>query len=336
MSRFARVVAFGLALASVPSVGCFKSGPVGRVNILEGRAKDTRGTYLGLPLKSGQVVLTESPDTTSFAFSLIPEKFFPFTHVAILSMEDGEPWVYDVTGGVATIPTHSRMLDNVSGTLFRRPLMEYASGNMHTEIYEPPPGTDRARMIAYVQKLYAGGKVAFDNRFDHRDHSALYCSELVALAIEAGGGEAPRPVKNSLHPSVQGALKFLGVPEDESLPVGLFAPQDRFVAALGPFQSRTQAWAYFAAKREIYRRFGADQRLGFVLSLSGQGELGVRPEIVAYADEASHLFDAEPNPPKPGDPRIAEATVALANRKFGPFDGGTTVATQSSPATRAP
>jgi len=155
-------VALGLALSAVPSVGCFKSGPVGRVNILEGRTKDTRGTYLGLPLKSGQVVLTESPDTTSFAFSLIPEKFFPFTHVAILSMEDGEPWVYDVTGGVATIPTHSRMLDNVSGTLFRRPLMEYASGNMHTEIYEPglyflTPGAERMHLFpADLQVLELG------------------------------------------------------------------------------------------------------------------------------------------------------------------------------------
>ena len=316
------VVALALAALALAS-GCAMARPVGRVNILDrgvpAGVKPPKNNYLGMPLRSGQIVLTESPDATSYAFLMLPDKFYPFTHAAVLSIEDDEPYVYDVTGEVASVPLHSRMLDNISGKMYRRPLFEYASPNIHTEIYDPPPGTDGEKMAAYARALYARGDVKFDTHFDTHDHSALYCSELVALSIEAGGGKPPPVGPASNLRSIDAIMTYLGVPRGEAYPVGLFAEPSRYVAALGPLPSRGAAWAYFEAKREVYRRFTADQRIGAILAVSGNGELSVRPEILAFASEATRLFDRDPSPPQPGDPRIARAVRALADQRFGPF-----------------
>jgi hypothetical protein len=105
------------------------------------------------------------------------------------------------------------------------------------------------------------------------------------------------------------------------MPVGRFAVPQRFVGALGQFPTRTSAWLYFEAKREVHRRFSMDQRLGYVLTLDGNGQIGVRTEITTYTIRASHLFDHDEKPPEPGDPRIAAAARKLADEMFGPFPG---------------
>jgi hypothetical protein len=314
-------LALAVALAATSMlVGCVPPPPIGPVSVLAKRADDLRpATFLGLPLRSGQLLVTESPDATSFAFMLFPEAFHPFTHIGVIAMEEGEPWVYDVTGGVKGLPLRERVLDNVHGTIFRRPLLEYASYNLHGEIYDPPPGVDGERLAAWVRARHASGDVEFDTRFDPVDHATLYCSELVALAIEASGGKAPPVGRATSNPTIVRAMEWLGVPAGLAYPVSSFIAPERFVGALGPMRSRTSAWAYFEAKREIYRRFTEDQRLGAVLTLGEQGQLGVRQSIVDFAFDASHLFDAVAPEPPPGDPRIRSAVQELASKRFGPL-----------------
>jgi hypothetical protein len=303
-------------------VGACATTHLAPVRVLGTTADDAhKATYNGLPLRSGQLILTESPDATSFVFALIPKEFYPFTHVAVISVEDGEPWVYDVAGGVKTIPTRRRILDNVVGKMYRRRLFEYVAPNLYGEIYDLPPGTDGEKVAAYVRQKYEEG-VEFDAFFDFHDHSKLFCSELVSMAIERAGGPSYRPGDSSPNPSIIAGMRWLGVPPGEALPAGRFFDPARYVGALGQFRSRTAAWAYFEAKREIHRRFTTDQRLGFVVSLDNNGQIDVRPEISAFADRASHLFDADPEPPPPGDPRIAAAVRKLAAATFGPFPEG--------------
>ncbi len=320
IGSFARGVrVFALAGATL-LVGCVRPPPIGPVRVLAKRADDPRpATFLGLPLRSGQLLVTESPDATSYAFMLFPEAFHPFTHIGVIAMEDGEPWVYDVTGGVKGLPLRERVLDNVRGTIFRRPLLEYVSYNLHGEVYDPPPGVDGERLAAWVRARYAAGDVEFDTRFDPVDHATLYCSELVALAIEASGGTAPPVGRSTNNPAIVRAMEWLGVPAGLAYPVSSFIAPERFVGALGPMRSRTAAWAYFEAKREIYRRFTVDQRLGAVLTLGEQGQLGVRQSIVDFAFDASHLFDDVAPEPPPGDPRVRAAVQALATKRFGPM-----------------
>jgi hypothetical protein len=310
---FARLFAFAALMA-----GC-ATPFLPPMNVLEVRKDETHvPTYNGLSLRSGQLILTESPDATSYVFPLIPKKFYPFTHVAILSVEGGEPWVYDVTGGVSAIPLRRRMLDNVSGKMYRRRLFEYVAPNLHAEIYDPPPGADGEKIASYARAKFAEG-VEFDSHFDFHDHTQLFCTELVALAVESAGGPAYAPEPSNPNPSIVIGMKWLGVPPGEALPAGLFAEPARFVAALGPLPTRTAAWSFFEAKRELHRRFTMDQRLGYMLSIDGNGQISVRPEIAAFTDRAARLFDGDPNPPPPGDPRIEAAVRHLADASFGPF-----------------
>lgn len=108
-------------------------------------------------------------------------------------------------------------------------------------------------------------------------------------------------------------------PPGEALPAGMFAEPSRYVGALGQFPTRTSAWLYFEAKHELHRRFTTDQRLGYMLTIDNNGRIDVRPEITAFTIRASHLFDDDPNPPEPGDPRITAAVRKLAAEAFGPF-----------------
>jgi hypothetical protein len=306
-------------LMLVFAMGCAGTQAMPPMNVLGKRVDPShKATYNGLSIRSGQIVLTESPDATSYLFVLLPKDFYPFTHAAIISVEDGEPWVYDVTGEVKTFPLKKRLMDNVEGKMYRRKLFEYVAPNLYAEIYDPPPGADGEKIAAYAREKYKEG-VEFDAYFDFRDHSRLFCTELVALAVESAGGAKVLPVPSNPNPSVIEGMTWIGVPPGAGMPAGMFADPAGYVGALGQFPTRSSAWLYFEAKKELHRRFTMDQRLGFVLTLDGNGRVDVRPEITAVTIQASHLFDKEAPPPEPGDPRMTAAVRKLAAEAFGPF-----------------
>lgn len=315
-----RDLALIITLGAVALTGTACSTTLPPVNVLDKKVDDQhKPTYNGLALKSGQFVLTESPDATSYVFVLIPKKFYAFTHAAILSIEDGEPWVYDITGEVKTLPLKSRLMDNVTGKMYRRRLFEYVAPNLYAEIYDPPEGADGEKIAAYARLKFKEG-VEFDSYFDFNDHSKMFCSELLELAIRQAGGRAREPEESNPNPSIVEGMKWLGVPPGIAMPAGRFADPTRYVAALGQFPTRTSAWLYFEAKRELHRRFTMDQRLGYLLTVDANGRIDVRPEITAFTVKASHLFDSETHPPEPGDPRLAIAVRKLASEAFGPFE----------------
>ncbi len=319
----ARAAAFAgfLALAAAPLglvTGCAQSS-LPPLRVLGARTDAAHvATYNGLPVRTGQLIVSESPDATSFVFTLIPKHFHPFTHVAIVSVEDGEPWVYDVSGEIKTFPLARSPLDNVVGTVHRRRLFEYVAPNLYAEIYDPPEGADPEKIAAFARQKFAEN-VPFDAYFDFGDHAKLFCSEMVELAIRSAGGPRTELEPSNPNPSIIAGMTWLKVPPGVALPAGLYADPKRYVAALGQFPSRTAAWAYFEAKGELHRRFTMDQRLGYLVTLDSSGRLGVRREISGFAFEASHLFDHDAEAPLPGDPRIRASVRRLAASRFGPF-----------------
>ena len=289
------------------------------VDVLDVKRDSThRASFAGLPIRSGQIILTESPEATSFAFALIPDKFYNFTHAGIVALEDNEAWVYEASGELATIPTHARLLDNVSGGVHRRPLFEYIAPNLYAEIFDPPPNVDGEKVAAFARARYAD-KTKFDAYFRWEEHETLFCTELVELSLRAGGSSPIEPGGVRFQPSLDLALGWLGVRRDQAFPAGIYEDESRFVAALGQFPSRVNAHAYFAAKRELYRRFHhPDQRLGFIFTMKGSGEVHLREEIADFVVNASHLFDAWSPPPDPRGPEIIAGVRAFADRTFGP------------------
>jgi hypothetical protein len=310
----ARLAVLAVSLATV---ACTTSTPATR--ILEPRHDAShRPTYAGLALASGQIVLSESPDATSFVFMLIPERFHVFTHAGVLSMEGGEPFVYEISGSVSALPLHARLLDNVTGEMHRIPLLEYVSRNLFAEVYDPPEGVDGAKVAAFARDAFKRG-VKFDTYFRFDDHETYFCTELVELALRAGGARPNALERVNPNPSLALGIRWLDVTPDEALPAALFLDPRRYVGALSRFSSRTAAYAYFEAKREIYRRFRhKNQRLGFLFDLGSSGQLSVRPAVLEFAFGCSHLFDDVADPPPPGDERIARAVRRFADATFGP------------------
>ena len=313
-----RLFLCGIMAIALSQVACSTS-TTGRLNVLDARA-GVQGapTYLGLPLRTGQLVLTEAPGAYSFAFELIPAKFYPFTHIAMIAIEDGQPWVYDISGEYKTTGLHSKLLANVHGGMRRTAFYEYVAPNLYAEVYDPPPGVDGEKMAQFARQKFAEG-VEFDAFFDNDDHSKLFCTELVNLAITYAGGKPAVFVPIRDNDSLRLALRWLDVPQRMALPAGQFADPSRYVASLGQFASRTQAYSYFAAKDEISRRFTKNQRLGFIFEMHSSGDISTRPWVDGFMDRATHLFDEDQAPPEPGDPRIAMGVRKLADEMLGPM-----------------
>ncbi len=306
-----------VALAA-SQVAC-SSTTTGALNVLDAKKMPPgTPTYLGLPLRTGQLVLTEAPGSYSFAFELIPEKFYPFTHVAIVSIEDGDAWVYDVSGEYKSTGLHSKLLANVHGGMRRTLFYQYVAPNLYAEVFEPPPGANPEKIAEFARAKFKQG-VEFDAFFRYDEHEKLFCTELTQLAVMHAGGKPIPLVPTRDNPSLKQAMRWLDVPLETALPAGQFADESRYVGALGQFTSRTAAYSYFEAKREISRRFTKDQRLGFIFEIQSTGDLSTRPWVDGFMDRATHLFDADPNPPPPGDPRITDAVRKLADAMLGPM-----------------
>jgi hypothetical protein len=306
-----------VAVGAAASLGCSTS-TTGRMNVLDAKTAPGVPTYLGMPLRTGQLILTEAPGSYSFAFELIPATFYPFTHVAIVAIENGDAFVYDTTGEYKTTGLHTKLLANVHGGMRRTPFYEYVAPNLYAEIFDPPPGADGEKIAAFARKKFAES-VEFDAFFDYADHEKLFCTELVNLAVMHAGGKPMQLVPTRDNPSLKMAMKWLDVPLETALPAGLYKDDSRYVGALGQFTSRTAAYSYFEAKREISRRFTRDQRLGFLFEMHSTGDITTRPELDGFVDRATHLFDSAKDLPPPGDPRITEAVRKLADAMFGPM-----------------
>ena len=292
----------------------------GRVNFLESHPDATHpATYLGLPLRSGQIVITEAPGPYSFMFLLIPGKFYPFTHAAVLSVENGEPFVYDISGEYK-LGFHDRVMDGVEGGMRRQPFLQYVAANLYAEVIDPPAGVDGEKVAAFARAQVSKG-TKFDAYFRFDEHEKLYCTELVQLALEAGG-DKPRPLAPvNENPTVHAGMRWLGVPLDSAaIPAATFLDESRLMAALGRFPTRASAYAYFEAKRELYRRFQKDQRLGFLFDLQWTGDIAVHPEIEAFAYAAAARFADEKSAASYKDPCIATTVRKMARERFGAFE----------------
>ncbi|MBL4850318.1 MAG: hypothetical protein JKY65_32780 [Planctomycetes bacterium] len=272
-------------------------------------------TYLGLPLTSGQIVLGEAPGAYSFLFGLGLETYVNFTHAAILIMEEGKAYVYEMTGEYDGIGLEDTPTDGIRGFCRRLTLEEYAHGNLYVEVYDLPPNVDAKKVIAYTQDVYER-QPEFDAYLDYSEHEKLFCTEFVALALEAGGHEPFKLVPIRQHPDYQRLLTWFKVERKLGLPAASFADESRWRASLGQLPCRTSAYSYFAAKAEVSRRFTADQKLGNVFRMEGIADIRLRDEILMFLNRSLRLFPITPQRRLPLD-EIQAKVRALADEMFG-------------------
>ncbi len=313
----------GLALAcfwALTGIACATSESVSHTQLLYvlpaavGASAAPAATF-GVPLQTGQIVLSEAPGAHSVVFSLGTAEFFPFTHsgLVVVDGDTGAAWVYDLAADYKPAFSSSPAAA-LHGGIRRAPFLDYLGNYLHVEIHEPPAGADRAKMAARIEELWRA-KVKFDEEWDFSDHSKLFCTEFVSEVLVAGGVPAPALVDLTRNPSLERAQRFLGVKGDRTLPAGIFAG-GKLVAAFGQWSSRAAAAAYFEAKHELHRRFTLDQRIGNVVAFEHH-DLQIRPAVATFLDRSAHLFDGEPAPVPAGV--VQDRVRRLADEVLGSF-----------------
>jgi hypothetical protein len=268
------------------------------------------------PFRTGQIVLSEAPGPYGILFSFAPDRFFRFTHSALVVTDpDGSPFVYDMSAEFK--PTLAREpAGSLVGGIRRTPLADYVGMHLYVEVFEPPQNVDRARVEARVKELRAQ-QIEFDAGWDYYDHSRMFCSEFVVEALAAGGAPRPPLVPLTKNPSLRAVLTWFGVTAVESLPAAAL-PRERRVAAFSVWPNRACAEAYLEAKRELYRRFTPEQNIGNLLELD-RYDVTLRPPVAEFLQRAPELYlDARADPP---EAELRARVSALAVEVLGPPGG---------------
>jgi hypothetical protein len=279
-----------------------------------------------LPLASGQIVVSETGDATSLFFSLFTENYAPWVHAGILAIEDGVAFVYDATGTLFPIPGVPPT-STVGGSVRRVALTRFVRGKRVVGFYAPGAGIDAVKLVAFARGHYARG-TPFDAYFDADDSSALYCTEFVALGLQAAGAPAIQGSPMRANASLATTRNWLRIRARRLILAGQLLESAREVVIWSPDLERTQIEAYFAAKRELHRRFGAAARLGHLFRWTGF-TLALRDEVRRFVDAslaagAGHADDDESR-------IVVQRTVAaLAQRYFSSTHTGEATLTPSA------
>jgi hypothetical protein len=258
--------------------------------------------FHGVPLQSGQLVVSDAGAPDTLLLSLLGEQYSPYGHAGIVSIENDKAYVYE---GYATLrPIFSGPpTDAMRGNIRRVTLEHYIRRQRVTAIYDPPADVDKAAVVEFARARHRDG-TEFDPYFDWSDHSRLYCTEFAALALHAGGAPLPAPVRVRDNRSLRVALDWLKVSAAQIVTATSLTQGAERVALISRRYDARQVEAYFAAKRELHRRFTPDQKLGNIWSWSWRG-LGLRRPIADYL-EASRLWPHQ-------------TAADLADQLLGPF-----------------
>lgn len=232
-----------------------------------------------LPLASGQLVLSNQTGPNGYFVSLFASEYQPWTHVGILSLEADGPVVYDSDGDLQPIPGFPPSMFG-DGRVRRLPFQEFLDTKHMVGIYALPPGVDATKVVSYARRHYELG-TPFDHYFNAEDSSALYCAELVARALEAGGAPLVVPAPMRDNRSVVQLRQWMRIPKHRMIFPGQLISPERLVARWGGGFSPAQIDADFEVRRELSRRFDPEVRLGFLFEMRPR-ELLIRDEVRTF------------------------------------------------------
>jgi hypothetical protein len=266
----------------------------------------------------GQVVASEQGSAQGLLLSLFAAEPHLFVHTGLVAHEGDDVVVYE-TQGQLRAEIGGTPASRIGGGVRRVPWNDFAKAQRFIAIFEPPPGLDVERAVAYARARLGA---PFDAQFDARDDTRLYCTELTARALGAGGWRV-ESVAFSTNPSLQVVISWMGI-EAPGLysPASIVGPLAQ-VAIFSRYHSQQQLNAYFAAKLEIYRRFTADQRIGNVIDYSQWRGLRLRQPVQDFLAAVNAAATTWPPAADASDPGLTQRVQALATTYLGTLPDGT-------------
>lgn len=272
--------------------------------------------YHGIPLRDGQLVVSEQASPLSVLLALLSADASPWIHVGIIAIEDGIPYLYESNGQLRPTWSSGPPTATVGGGVRRMTLDWFVANQSYIAIHQPPAAADPARLVAFARQSHAQ-HIRFDPWFDLDDADRMYCTEFVALALAAAGAPPARTAPVNQNRSIDVVLEWLQVDAEYMIPAAALVADSERVALISRRHSPVQVSAWFALRGELHRRFTADQKIGNVLSFSAFTGLDFQPPVRAVietVDRAARdwgaLTEAEI------DARVRQ----IAEEKLGPWE----------------
>lgn len=249
--------------------------------------------FHGIPVRDGQLVVSEQGSPLSLLMSLLIADAAPWIHIGIIAIDNGVPYLYETNGQIH--PTWSSPPTAAVGGGMRRMTLEWFVANQtFIAIYASPAGADPEKIVKFARQSYAQ-HIPFDAYFDLSDASRMYCTEFVALALAAADAPPVQASALNSNPSIRVIADWLQLRADALMPAGALVEHSELVALISKGHTPAQFSAYFSLKRELHRRFTADQRVGNVLSFSTFTGLGFQPpvrEVIRAVDRAAQDWES--------------------------------------------
>ena len=321
-----------VALASLVS-GCATLGPA-RFHTwqvegpVEGTADDATVLFQGIPVRTGQIVVSEQGSPNSLFLSLLVAENHRYVHTGILVIDEGRPMVYEANGHMQASFGSRPLTRSVVGGMRRLELGAFLTRNRFIAIYDPPPVADWQRIGQFARDSLAAG-LPFDAYFDRSDPANVYCSEFTALALAAGGVAPARTSPMTPNASVAVILDWLEITTPDIIPPEALIENANRVGRFSRDDTPAQMEAYFAVKAELHRRFTPDQKLGNVLRFSSLRGFRFQPAVESFmtaVNVAAADWDTL------SATAIDQRVRALAAEQLGLFDPGQVAQRTGGPA----
>ena len=177
-----------------------------------------------------------------------------------------------------------RPTDAIQGAILRSSFQSFLARQRTLMVFEPNSQVDHDAVVDYVRAAYRR-ELPFDPYFDVRDHQKVYCTECVALALEAGGHPEIKPVPGRENRSLKVAASWLHIAQDLTLPAEQLIRSAKPVLLISLDQTRVEILIWDEIRRELYVRFTPEQRLGNLFRWQASG-LGYRQDVQLFIDRA--------------------------------------------------
>lgn len=166
-------------------------------------------------LKSGDVVLRSGKSFTSKLLSSFNTKNNTYSHVGVVVLEQGTPYVYHAIGGE----------DNPNATIRKESLQSWCNPLYNSGFAVVRYGMDSAEINCFVDvvKEYYNQHLKFDMDFSLATDSTMYCTEMVYKAIAIAQED-----NNWLIPSMAANKSYIAVDDLFLHPAAKFICRVRF------------------------------------------------------------------------------------------------------------
>lgn len=247
--------------------------------------------FQSLPVRSGQIIVSEAGGAVSFMMELMASQYSPYVHAGVVSVENGRAYVYEAFAQLS-LQFWRPPTDRLAGKVRKVSLDAYLKRQTITAIYEPNDAS-LAAIVAYARGAHAAG-LPFDGYFDSRSADAVYCTEFVAQALMAGGHPAVSATARTSNASLNRVMDWLELETPGFiLPADLLHRADR-IALLSKRYTPDQVEARFAFKHQLHHRFFDDQLIGTLFRWTPLGPK-FRPHLMELHAELMEGAEGQEN-----------------------------------------